>query len=62
MKRLADLSVTRQPRLIVFNKMDLYRQKHLTVFAEEIKKNSPKILEKHALLDELQLCFYICHK
>lgn len=48
---LADLSVTRQPRLIVFNKMDLYRQKHFDRFLpEEIKKELSEDFEKACAL------------
>jgi len=45
---LADLKVTQQPRLIVFNKMDLYREKHFDRFLpEEIKKELSEDFEKN---------------
>lgn len=45
---LADLSVTRQPRLVVFNKMDLYRAKHFDRFLpEEVKKELSEDFEKN---------------
>lgn len=45
---LSDLSVTRQPRLIVFNKMDLYREKHFDRFLpEEIKGELSEEFEKN---------------
>jgi GTP-binding protein HflX len=44
---LSDLSVTRQPRLVVFNKMDLYREKHFDKFLpEDIKKELSEDFEK----------------
>jgi len=45
---LSDLSVTRQPRLVVFNKMDLYREKYFDRFLpEEIKKELSEDFEKN---------------
>lgn len=45
---LSDLSVTRQPRLVVFNKMDLYREKHFDKFLpEEIKQELSLEFEKN---------------
>ncbi|MCB0508617.1 MAG: GTPase HflX [Bacteroidetes bacterium] len=44
---LSDLSVTKQPRLVVFNKMDLYREKHFDKFLpDEIKKELSEEFEK----------------
>lgn len=44
---LADLKVTEQPRLVVFNKMDLYREKHFDKFLpEEVKKELSEDFEK----------------
>ena len=45
---LGDLSVTRQPRLVVFNKMDLYREKHFDRFLpEEIKQELSQEFERN---------------
>ena len=45
---LSDLSVTKQPRLVVFNKMDLYREKYFDRFLpEEIKKELSEDFEKN---------------
>jgi GTP-binding protein HflX len=61
---LSDLSVTRQPRLVVFNKMDLYREKYFDKFLpSEIKKELSEEFEKNMRsMDELQLCFYFCYQ
>ncbi len=45
---LTDLKVTQQPRLVVFNKMDLYREKSFDKFLpEEIKKELSEDFEKN---------------
>jgi GTP-binding protein HflX len=45
---LTELGVTEQPRLIVFNKMDLYRQKHFDKYLpEDIKKELSEEFEKN---------------
>ncbi|MDB5228801.1 MAG: GTP-binding protein HflX [Bacteroidota bacterium] len=45
---LSDLGVTMQPRLMVFNKMDLYRQKHLDKYLpDEIKKELSEEFERN---------------
>ncbi len=44
---LSDLSVTKQPRLVVFNKMDLYRAKHFDKFLpDDVKKDLSEDFEK----------------
>ena len=44
---LTDLNVTKQPRLVVFNKMDLYREKHFDRFLpDEVKKELSEDFEK----------------
>jgi len=46
-EKLTDLGVTQQPRLIVFNKMDLYREKHFDKYLpEDIKKELSEEFEK----------------
>lgn len=45
---LSDLSITQQPRLMVFNKMDLYRERHFDKFLpEEIKQDLGAEFEKN---------------
>ena len=44
---LTDLNVTKQPRLVVFNKKDLYREKHFDRFLpDEVKKELSEDFEK----------------
>jgi GTPase len=45
---LSDLSVTKQPRLVVFNKMDLYREKYFDKYLpEEVKRELSEEFEKN---------------
>jgi len=45
---LSDLSVTKQPRLVVFNKMDLYREKYFDKYlSEDIKRELSEEFEKN---------------
>ncbi|HNF49008.1 MAG TPA: GTPase HflX [Chitinophagales bacterium] len=45
---LAELGVTQQPRLMVFNKMDIYRERHFDKFLpEEVKHDLTREFEKN---------------